>query len=146
MVKKISITALLMLLFFSSNSAHAVKLKKGEGLACEAILCAVGIAIPESHSECRKVLTEWSLYLATLGPFRSSPKCPKKDSANNIIGYTEMDCKTIQDPEMKKMCLEATGTGTGDSCADLSDPKERIDCECRSNPRGTKPQDRVQCR
>lgn len=147
MLKSITLSICIIFLGLGFGQAKAIDLGKGETLACEAILCAVGIAIPESHSECKKVLTEWSLYLATLGPFSSKPKCPSADAGGNITGWQEMKCETIQDTEMRQKCLDALGGGTGDQCDSITDPVERIECECRNNDGGgintgdTPPQD-----
>ncbi|MCG7556083.1 hypothetical protein [Pseudoalteromonas sp. Of11M-6] len=89
------------------NSTPTLALSKGQGLACEAILCAVGIAIPESHNECRKVLTEWSIYLATLGFFRSKPKCPKKDPQDVVTGLESMECSSINNSELRNLCYQS---------------------------------------
>ncbi len=105
-MKRILLLVILPLCFSQSAKARDI-LGGGKGLACEAIICAIGVAIPESHAKCTQVLTEWSIYLATLGPFSSKPKCPKKDSDNNTIGYLEMDCNAIQHPELKQQCLNA---------------------------------------
>lgn len=127
--------------------AHAIKLKKKNALACEAILCAVGIAIPASHSECRKVLTEWSIYLATLGPFTSKPKCPRIDKNEVIISWEEMKCSSIQDADLRKICEDAEGSGTGGgSCTDLSDPKDIIECECGRPTGEIKPEYENMCK
>lgn len=100
MKKLIMIITLLTL----SIQAKAGVLKKGQALACEAIVCAVGIAIPESHAECSRKLAEWSVYLALLGPFASKPKCPKKDASDNVTGYSEMRCDMIQDSNSRNDC------------------------------------------
>jgi len=109
---------------------QAVELGKHEAQACEAILCAVGIVIPASHDKCRQVLTDWSIYLATLGPFRKPPKCPMSDDDGKAIGEMDMDCKTIQDPELRQVCLDASSLPPVNECSGLM-PLERAACECR---------------
>lgn len=123
MKKLILIIALLTL----STNANAA-LSRGEGLACEALLCAVGIAIPESHNECRQVLTEWSLYLATLGFFRSKPKCPKKNINGHIVAYEEMKCSSIQNSESRNECEIASAPPENCDSYNMGSP-EWEDCE-----------------
>lgn len=106
-MKFIKAFIIVFILTFTSFS-NAVNLNSGKGLACEAILCAVGIAIPASHSKCRQVLTDWSLYLAS-HPWDSAPRCPRTDAQSNIVGYSEMKCETIQDDFAQQQCFAATG-------------------------------------
>ncbi len=123
-----------MLMFAVSNQANAADLSSKSKLACEALICAVGIAIPASHDKCREVLTDWSIYLATLGFFSSPPKCPKTDANGLIIGYEEMDCNLIQDTQARQMCLDAQGDTEPVGCAALP-PEERQLCDCRERNR-----------
>lgn len=117
-----------------------VKLKKGQGLACEMILCAVGIVIPESHSECKKVITEWTIYVATLGPFKKKPKCPMVDPNNVPTGAEQAaSCSAIKSAPERNECLaaEAPPRGVYD-CGSYSDPEERAECKasCSVNAGG----------
>lgn len=124
--------SLLICAFFLAPLGNAVNLNKGQRLACGAILCAVGIAIPKSHSECRKVLRDWSIYLATLGPFRSKPKCPIVNNADNSVTYSTMTCSSIVDPEYRRMCEEAGGQKPQPGyhqCDTLVDGYQRFECE-----------------
>ena len=122
-MNKLKIIILAATLIFTNNS-HAGD--KSE-LACEAILCAVGIAIPASHDKCREVLIDWSVYLSTLGFFSSPPKCPKTDATGMVVGWLEMDCNLIQDQELRLMCLNARKKER--NCNTLP-PWDRQICEC----------------
>ncbi|WP_226669093.1 hypothetical protein [Microbulbifer aggregans] len=62
-----------------AGSALACNIKSDEKLVCEALICTVGILIPESHSECVKVQTEFAIYLATLGFWEDPPTCKNRD-------------------------------------------------------------------
>tara|TARA_B110000211_G_C14046379_1_gene539155 strand:- start:747 stop:1352 length:606 start_codon:yes stop_codon:yes gene_type:complete len=84
-----------------------INLGRGRSLACSALLCAVGIAIPESHSECVQVLRDWAIYLATLSWFRSTPKCPIINAQGTVTGYNEVSCDSIQDVNMRQTCYDA---------------------------------------
>lgn len=123
-MKKLAVLLAVTGAFIFQPSAKAIELSGKETLSCEAVLCAVGIAIPESHSKCRKVLTEWSAYLATLGMFREPQKCPKYDHKGKLIGYDEMKCSAIQDDKMRKICNDAMGTGGYDNCNNVDQAQE----------------------
>lgn len=123
----------LTLTFAMSNQAIAGDLDSKSKLACEALICSVGIAIPASHDKCREVLTDWSIYLATLGFFSSPPKCPKTDAKGIVVGYEEMNCNLIQDAEAKQMCLESQSREPA-RCSTLP-PFQREMCECRERNR-----------
>ncbi|MBS0044834.1 hypothetical protein KFE26_21440 [Shewanella sp. M16] len=129
-MNRLKVSILTAALLLSASSAQA---KNKNELACEAILCAVGIAIPASHNECRKVLIDWNTYLATLGFFSKPPKCPKTDATGMVIGYEEMDCDLIQDAQARQMChdsIKPPATG----CAAL-EPEFREQCECQERNR-----------
>lgn len=126
-MRSIKLLSIVFILFFSTYS-NSINLSKGKGLACEAILCAIGIAIPASHSECKTVLKNWSLYLIS-HPWDSTPKCPKTDAQSNIVGYIEMKCESIQDLELKNQCIAATNGGGDEDCG-LGDPEL---CQCIEN-------------
>lgn len=136
MYKQIVVLLFFITATFSSQKIFAIDLKKGQTLSCSAIVCAVGIAIPASHNKCRKVLTEWSIFVATLGIFQSKPKCPRVDNKGVVTGYDEMTCSSIQDATLRKTCEDASNTG-GDprDCGTFDTPKERIEClrECEEN-------------
>ncbi|MFY8352935.1 hypothetical protein AAEU29_20515 [Pseudoalteromonas sp. SSM20] len=104
-MKKILLVAVLLAL---SANAKAGILSKGQKYACEARVCAIGIAIPESHAECQAALTRWSLYLATIGPFGIKPKCPRKNANDEIVGYDDMTCDSINDSNHRQECNNAT--------------------------------------
>ncbi len=89
------------------NMTPQINLGRGRTLACEALLCAVGVLITESRPKCLRVLRDWSIYLATLSIFRSTPKCPSVNASGHVTGYNEMTCEAIQDVEMRNLCLEA---------------------------------------
>lgn len=128
---KLTKVFLLFFLLVLASTANSVELKKGQRLACGAILCAVGIAIPASHSECRKALLDWSVYLATLGPFRSKPKCPIIAS-NQAVSYSTMTCSSIVDPEFRSMCDNANDTKPQPGyhrCDTIVDGYQRFECE-----------------
>lgn len=134
-MKKTLIFTVLTLLISYGGTAKASDLSSKETLACEALICAVGIAIPESHSECKKVLTKFAAYLATLGFFSSKPRCPKVAEDGVSIDWHDVDCDEIQDAAMAKLCRDASNPPP-DSCADLTDPQEIIACETRCNNNG----------
>lgn len=117
-----------------------VNLSRGQGLACEVILCAVGIAIPESHSECRRVLFDWSVYVATLGPFKRKPKCPMVDQNNVPTGAEQAaSCSAINSAPERNACLAAQAPPRGVyDCGSYSDPAERDECNasCSVNAGG----------
>lgn len=50
-----------------------------EELVCEVLMCAIGIAIPESASKCAEVFREYAAYKATLGRFDSPPSCRSRN-------------------------------------------------------------------
>lgn len=131
-MKKIFVFAILIIAFLFSASSNAGVLGKGQRLACQAIMCSIGIAIPESHNECRKVLTEWSVYAALLGPFASKPKCPKVDENQNVVGEQEVRCDDIQDDVARQQCHEATDVP--DDCSRINDPLQRELCESGCHP------------
>jgi hypothetical protein len=135
-MKKIQILALTVFLLIS-NSANALSGK--EGLACEALLCAVGIAIPASHDKCREVLIDWSIYLGTLGFFKKPPSCPQEDANGKTVGYSDVDCNQIQDVELKQMCLDARRPPSDNECSGLpADEREVCECEKRNRNGGGK--------
>jgi hypothetical protein len=132
---------LMLTLCLCVHPAHAVNLSKGQSLACGAILCGVGIVIPESRSECTKVLRDWSIYVATLGPFRSKPRCPILDKAGATAGYNAMECSRISDPAYRQMCEEANNTKPAPGfhqCNQITDGFARFECEnsCDDRYRG----------
>jgi hypothetical protein len=130
-VVKIFKVSFLIGTFLCAPLGNTVELNKGQRLACGAILCAVGIAIPASHSECRKVLQDWSIYLATLGPFRSKPKCPIIAN-NQAVSYSTMTCSSIVDPEFRSMCDNANNTKPQPGyhrCDTIVDGYQRFECE-----------------
>lgn len=140
-MKKSIVTIFLMFFIFFSVDSSAI-MKKGQKLACEAFMCAIGVAIPESHHECVKKLVKWDLYLATLGPFGTKPKCPKKDEDENVIGYADVECHRITDPIYRNKCEEAErkrkGGGIINRCEGLP-PHLEIECqleECRRSRPG----------
>lgn len=138
-MNRIKIFALSVFLLFSANS-NALAGK--EGLACEALLCAVGIAIPASHDKCREVLIDWSIYLGTLGFFKKPPSCPQEDANGLTVGYSDVDCNLIQDIELRQMCLDARRPPSDDECSGL-EFDDRAECEC--NKRNRKGGDRQIC-
>jgi|GEM_PF-3186549 len=116
--------------------APNINLSSGRGLACEALLCAVGIAIPASHSKCRSVLREWAIYLATLSWFRSTPKCPIITDTGEVVGHNDMTCDVIQDLESRQICEEANNIRPGrnqpvDPCAELVGVEREL-CEVQN--------------
>lgn len=131
-MKRIFVFAILSLTFLFSAYSNAGALGKGQRLACEAIMCAIGIAIPESHNECRKVLIEWSAYSALLGPFASKPKCPKVDENQNVVGEQEVRCDDIQDAMARQQCHEATDVP--EDCSRITDRRQRMLCEQGCDP------------
>lgn len=136
-MKKTLIFTVLTLFISFGGTVKASDLSSKETLACEALICAVGIAIPESHNECRKVLTKFAAYLATLGIFSSKPRCPKVAEDGVSIEWHDVNCDEIQNAELAQMCRDAAGeTPPIDSCADLTDPQEIIACETRCNNNG----------
>lgn len=122
-----------------------VNLSRGQGLACEAILCAVGIAIPESHNECRRVLFDWSVHLATLGPFRSKPKCPRVNDVGSVVAEVEMICSTIVDPDARAQCDAATAPPGDYICEELTTPEDRFNCENQCDTGGINADGRQVC-
>lgn len=144
---------LVIALLTTSPSAGAIdvqdpiNLSKGQRLACGAILCAVGIAIPESRSECTKVLRDWSIYVATLGPFKSKPKCPivKNGGAG---GSNVMSCRSIADPEYRKMCEDADNGKPQPGyhrCDEYTDGFQRFECENKCDQRYQAPDGGIVC-
>jgi len=114
-----------------------VNLNKGQRLACGAILCGVGIVIPESRSECTKVLRDWSIYVATLGPFRSKPKCPIVKNGSSA-SYNTMSCSSIADQEYRQMCEGADSTKPQPGyhrCDEYTDGFQRFECENKCDQR-----------
>ena len=127
MKQKIIGTVILSL--FVTFQAKSIDLSGGKGLACEALVCAVGIAIPESHAKCQEVLTRWSIYLATLSPFSGKPKCPKVNSEGATYGETEMHCSSIADSAARMQCESATLPPGDYICDEITNPGERFNCE-----------------
>ncbi len=132
MIKKLLLTigAVLALSWAAPSAAAGVQLKKGQGLACEMILCAVGIVIPESHSECRRVIRDWTIYMATLGPFKRRPRCPIVDANNVPTGNEELvQCSAIQSPTERNQCYAADQPPRGVyDCDSYADSDERSAC------------------
>lgn len=124
-MKKIKVFLVIFILIFS-GIVSAVNLNNGKGLACEAILCAVGIAIPASHSKCKDVLKKWSIYLAT-HPWDSTPKCPKINAESEVVGHILMDCDDINDNDTRQQCLNAENERRNIRCEDNQFDEE---CEC----------------
>ena len=123
---------LLLLLTITAQPAHAVNLNKGQSLACGAILCGVGIALAESRSKCIKVLRDWNIYVATLGPFRSPPKCPILDRDGATAGYNAAECSAIQDLQYRQLCEESSDSKPAPGyyqCDQLTDVNQRYECE-----------------
>ena len=129
------LAVLIVFALVTPAKAAGVNLNRGQGLACEAILCAVGIAIPESHSECRRVLRDWTIYLATLGPFRRKPRCPRVNDVGNVYEEIEMICDTIVDIDMRAECHAATTPPGPVPCDELIDPDMRHRCETECDTR-----------
>lgn len=125
----------IVVLVLVTPAQAGINLNRGQALACEAILCAVGIAIPESHSECRRVLRDWSIYLATLGPFRSKPRCPRVNDVGNIYEEIEMFCDTIIDVDSRAECHASTIPPGSVRCDDIIDPDMRFRCETECDTR-----------
>ncbi|WP_299496377.1 hypothetical protein [uncultured Shewanella sp.] len=126
-----------MLLVFGllmANNSYALDLSSKSKLACEALLCAVGIAIPDSHDECREILIDWNIYLATLGFFSSPPSCPKTDATGLVVGFAEMNCNLIQDTSLRTECLNARKKPPVNQCEGLP-PQQRARCECTQGGR-----------
>lgn len=70
--------------FFNKNSC---KIKSDETLICEALMCnPIGLAIPDSRSECLDVERRLVIYLATLGFWENPPKCMARDERCNRTG------------------------------------------------------------
>jgi len=74
------------------NTVEATKSEEGcdidddEQLVCEALMCVIGIAIPESAAECLDVNIRFAAYIATLGPLRSPPSCKSRNDQCESTG------------------------------------------------------------
>tara|TARA_Y100000782_G_scaffold115267_1_gene156491 strand:- start:1229 stop:1531 length:303 start_codon:yes stop_codon:yes gene_type:complete len=87
------ILTLCVLSIFSFN-AHAINLSGNEKLACEYALCVpIGLLISESRDKCLRVERRWKLYVATLGPFKSPPKCPLINANGDKVGTVDDVCQ-----------------------------------------------------
>lgn len=128
---KLNIIGIAFLCSVVTFNANSIDLSGGKGLACEALVCAIGIAIPESHAKCQEVLTRWSIYLATLSPFSGKPKCPKVNSDGAVYDEIEMHCSAIVDSDARLQCEAATLPPGDYICADITNPEERFNCENR---------------
>ncbi|NRA71955.1 MAG: hypothetical protein HRU24_13115 [Gammaproteobacteria bacterium] len=140
---KSNILILLFLISISSFSSNvsAGFFKKGELLACEAVVCVFGtITLDTNPAECDIIFAKWAVYKATLGMFESPPKCRNRDKDGNVTSEVAVDCNIIQNEAQRAACIGEGGPGSIVQTCDQYDTwSEREQCEleqCRERNDG----------
>lgn len=104
-----------------------------EILVCEAVLCVIGIFIPESRSKCLQVNRKFAIYLATLGFWSDPPSCKKRDINCNVTGEATADvdlniCDSLDNESDINACNAALGNANQEYC-DTFTGEEKEECE-----------------
>ena len=131
---------------FMAGAVLACPIKNDEQLVCEALVCAVGIAIPESHAECVKVQTKFAIYLATLAPWDDPPKCKNRDMNCNAVGNASNNippnsCGTLSGQERINCELQMAkyeGVSPTAKCESMTDPNQKAACFGRADDYSTR--------
>jgi len=103
-------------------------ISSSETLVCSVILCnPLGMSIAAAVPACTAVNLKFAIYLATLGPFDSPPKCKARDKSCNVTGRAsnaEMSpeyCYNLSDKEHQDACTAALGAAPVDYCDKFTD-------------------------
>lgn len=68
---------------FACSGALACNMSDDEELACEAIMCIIGINEDDSRDQCVEIVNEWNAYLSNLHPWDDPQACYKRDQDCN---------------------------------------------------------------
>jgi len=107
-----------------NDASKSCPMPSDERLVCEVLICnPVGLAIPESRSQCLKINVRFAIYLATLGFWDSPPSCKSRDKDCRVTGRAtnqNLDpqfCENnLTDQDETEACWAAIGLATEEYC------------------------------